>query len=193
MNFSKAEFLISAAGPGQFIRDGRGQVVFAGRSNVGKSSVINTLTGRKNLARVGNTPGKTEHVNYFSVDSRLLLVDLPGYGYSKRSASEKKRWAELMESYFRQFDVITMGVLVLDSRHEPTVLDKQMAAYFQQTCLPWAVLANKADKLKPTELEESLARIKRTLVLDDAVPLIPFSAVKGQGKTELASVISRVS
>ena len=191
MNFSNAEFLKSAAGPGQFIRDARGQIVFAGRSNVGKSSVINTLTGRKNLARVGNTPGKTTHVNYFAIDGKILLVDLPGYGYSKRSAAEKRRWADLMEAYFRQYDIITLGVLVVDARHEPTVLDRQMASYFQQTCVPWIVLANKADKLKPRELEGSLETIKRILVLDDSVALIPFSAEKRIGKAEFAGEIER--
>ena len=191
MNFLNAEFLKSAAEPEQFIRDSRGQVVFAGRSNVGKSSVINTLTGRKNLARVGNTPGKTTHVNYFAANEKVLLVDLPGYGYSKRSASEKRRWAGLMEAYFRQYSVITLGVLVLDARHAPTGLDRQMAAYFQQTCVPWAVLANKTDKLKPSEISDSLKTIKSTLVLDDSVALIPFSAEKKLGQAELAAEIER--
>lgn len=190
MNFGNAVFMKSAAGPEQFIHDARSQVVFAGRSNVGKSSVINTLTGRKNLARVGNTPGKTTHVNYFLIDEKFMLVDLPGYGYSKRSDAEKRRWADLMEAYFQQYDVITLGVLVVDIRHEPTVLDRQMAAYFQQTCVPWLVLANKADKLKAREIEGSLEAIKKTLVLDDSVALIPFSAEKGLGKAGLAAEIA---
>lgn len=193
MNFGNAEFVKSAASPAQFIQDGRGQVVFAGRSNVGKSSVINTLTGRKNLARVGNTPGKTSHVNYFLLDDRIYFVDLPGYGYSKRSVSEKQRWAELMEAYFQQFELIALGVLVVDARHEPSALDRQMAAYFQQTCLPWAVLANKADKLKPREVAESLERIRSALVLDESVPLIAFSAEKRDGKNAfLAELLRRI-
>ncbi len=193
MNFSNAVFLKSAAEPGQFIRDGRPQVVFAGRSNVGKSSVINALTGRRNLARVGNTPGKTTHVNYFSIDESFMLVDLPGYGYSKKSDAEKRRWAELMETYFKQYDAITLGVLVVDARHEPTELDRQMASYFQQTCVPWAVIANKTDKLKPREIEHSLETIKKTLVLDASVALIPFSAEKRAGRSELqAEILNRI-
>ena len=121
LNFNKAEFVRSAGEPKDFLRDGLPQFAFAGRSNVGKSSVINRLVGRKNLAYVGASPGKTTHINYFLIDQKAYLVDLPGYGYAKVSRSEKERWARLMETYFqREADAITTGVLIVDIRHKPT-------------------------------------------------------------------------
>jgi GTP-binding protein len=184
MNWGDAAFMLSAFAPEQFIRDGRPQVVFAGRSNVGKSSVINALTGRKSLARVGNAPGKTRSANYFLIDRQLYFVDLPGYGYAKVSHSIKDAWAVLMESFFQDFASISLGVLVVDARHTPSAQDRDMAAYFQQTCLPWMVLANKADKLKKSALDGRLADIRETLVLDDTVPLIAFSGETGLGKQQ---------
>ena len=125
LNFGKAEFARSAAAKEQFFWDGKPQFAFAGRSNVGKSSVINRLLNRKNLAYVGSSPGKTTQVNYFSVDNRAYLVDLPGYGYAKVSRAEKERWGRLMESYFQEAH-ITAGVLIVDIRHKPTVDDLTM-------------------------------------------------------------------
>ena len=109
MNFNKAEFILSAFSPAQFIKDKCPKIVFAGRSNVGKSSVINAIAGRKQLARVGNSPGKTRSVNYFKIENACYLVDLPGYGYAKVSHSIKEAWSELMEAYFQEFDQITLG------------------------------------------------------------------------------------
>lgn len=193
MNLNQAAFIRSAFSAEQFIHDGRPQIVFAGRSNVGKSSVINTLTGRKNLARVGNAPGKTRSANYFLIDGAFYLVDLPGYGYAKVGHKTKEAWAELMEIFFSELDRITLGVLVIDARHEPSAQDVEMAGYFQQTCVPWAVLANKADKLKKSETEASLSRIRQTLVLDESVPMIAFSGESGLGKRQAVDVIlSRV-
>jgi GTP-binding protein len=177
----KAEFILSAAGEKQFIRDGKKSVVFAGRSNVGKSSVINLLTGRKQLAKVGNTPGKTSYVNYFLVDDSFYFVDLPGYGYAKVSHSEKERWALLLEAFFSQPDNISLGVLVADARHKPTGLDIQMAELFRQTGKPFITLANKADKLKPSQLKSSVDVIAEQL---GAETVIPVSSVKGVGKKE---------
>ena len=185
----KAEFIKSAASPAQFIRDNLPKAVFAGRSNVGKSSVINRLTGAKGLAKVGKAPGKTAHVNYFLMDSRFYFVDLPGYGYAKVSKSEKDRWAKLIEAYFQDFSQITLGVMIVDIRHKPSALDKTMAEYFQQTCLPWMVIANKHDKLKPSQIEPSLEVIRETLVLDPAVALLPMSSEKGTGKDDVRNAI----
>ena len=117
INFNKAEFVLSAVKASTFIRDGKPQVTFAGRSNVGKSSVINRLLGRKNFARVGATPGKTNQINYFDIDGKIYFTDLPGYGYAKVSKEERDRWGRLMESYFAEPDLITLGVLIVDARH----------------------------------------------------------------------------
>ncbi|MCL2082169.1 MAG: ribosome biogenesis GTP-binding protein YihA/YsxC [Oscillospiraceae bacterium] len=178
----KAEFILSAAAERQFIRDDKAKIVFAGRSNVGKSSVINRLTGRKTLAKVGNSPGKTKFVNYFLIEDKFYFVDLPGYGYAKVSKGEKDRWAELIDGYFQEAGQITLGVMIVDIRHRPSRQDKTMAEYFQQTCLPLMVIANKSDKLKLSQIQHSLDCIRETLVLDPAVPLIPFSCEKGNGK-----------
>ena len=187
LNLNRAEFVLSAASPKDFIRDGRTQLVFAGRSNVGKSSLINKLLNRKNFARVGNTPGKTAHINYFRVDS-VYFVDLPGYGYAKVPKAERDRWARLMESYFRE-QLVTAGVLIVDARHTPTADDRTMADWFRGTGKPLIVAANKMDKLKKSEYEERLEDIRRTLELDAAVPLLLVSADNGTGRGELLNML----
>ena len=189
MNLQNAEFAISAATSSSFIRDGMPQIAFAGRSNVGKSSVINRLLLRKNLARVGEVPGKTVHVNYFRIDRKFYLVDLPGYGYAKVSKAEKERWAKLMESYFAEPEQMTLGVMVVDSRHKPTANDVTMAQWFFDTGRPFIVVANKLDKLKKREIEPNLAAIREGLGLGDEIPLIAFSAEKGEGREELLRYI----
>ena len=188
MNLHKAEFIRSAAHKKDFIHDGRPQITLAGRSNVGKSSVINRLLDRKNFARVGNAPGKTSHVNYFLIDQKLYFVDLPGYGYAKVSKAEKARWASLMEDYFSDGQ-ITIGLLIVDARHKPTADDQIMAQWFQEMECPFLVVANKRDKLKKSEVEGNLARIRETLRLTEREQLIPFSAEKGTGKQELLSIL----
>ena len=164
INFIKAEFVLSATTQNAFIRDGRPQVTFAGRSNVGKSSVINRLLNRKNFARVGATPGKTSQVNYFRIDGKLYFTDLPGYGYAKVSQAEKERWAKLMESYFQEeADRITTGVLIADIRHKPTANDLVMHDWFRQTGCPEIVVANKLDMLKKSQVEPALQLVRETL------------------------------
>jgi len=190
MNFSNAEFVKSAASERDFINDGRPQIVFAGRSNVGKSSVINRLTGRKNLARVGSTPGMTAHINYFLIDRTAYFADLPGYGYAKVSEGEKKRWAELLESYFAK-GLVSLGVMIVDSRHRPTADDVTMANWFKSTGCPLIVVANKSDKLKKSEIEPNIEMIKSALGVGEDVPVILFSAEKGTGRDELISEILR--
>lgn len=152
INFNKAEFILSAVQPGAFLRDGRPQVAFAGRSNVGKSSVINRLLNRKNFARVGATPGKTTQVNYFLIDGRIYFTDLPGYGYAKVSKEERDRWGRLMENYFQEQGLITLGVLIVDARHKPTADDVTMCTWFKESGCPLIVVANKLDKLKKMKL-----------------------------------------
>ena len=191
INYNKAEFIRSAVRPEAFIRDGRPQVTFAGRSNVGKSSVINRLLNRKNFARVGAAPGKTIHINYFKIDGAFYLVDLPGYGYAKVSKSERDRWGKLMETYFAHPELMTMGVMIVDSRHKPTADDCTMAQWFKDTGRPMVVVANKLDKLKKSEIEPNLQLIRDTLELEEQDCLVPFSAEKGTGKNELLSAISQ--
>jgi len=189
LNLNRTEFVRSAASSAQFIRSSLPAVVFAGKSNVGKSSVINRLLNRKNFARVGAAPGKTVHVNYFLADERLYLVDLPGYGYAKVSQAERERWARLMEAFFAAEDLFTLGVMIVDARHRPTADDETMAAWFKASGRRLVVVANKLDKLKKSEIEPNLARIRQTLALPDGVPIIPFSAEKGQGREQLLAEI----
>ena len=190
LNTQKVEFVRSASGPKDFPRESLPQVAFAGRSNVGKSSVINRLLNRKNFARVGSAPGKTVHINYFLVDEKLYLVDLPGYGYAQVSQAEKDRWARLIQSWFDDPTLMTLGVLIVDARHKPTANDVTMADYFKATGKPWVVVANKLDKLKKSEIEPHLALIRETLALPDGVEIVPFSAEKGTGREELLGLIT---
>ena len=188
MNFQNVEFLISAASPGAFPVRKLPEIAFAGKSNVGKSSVINRLLQRKNFARVGDKPGKTIHVNYFLVDNSCYLVDLPGYGFAKVSQAEKERWGKLMEDYFAA-GRITLGILIVDYRHPPTNNDITMANWFLESGCPFVVVANKLDKLKKSEYAPNLAIIRRDLALPESVPVIPFSAEKGDGRDALVKVI----
>lgn len=189
VNWNMAEFVRSAAKPADFPRDGLPQAVFAGRSNVGKSSVINRMLNRKNFARVGSAPGKTTHINYFLIDKKLYLVDLPGYGYAKVSKQERDRWGRLIEAWFADTDRMSLGVLIVDARHKPTADDHTMAEVFLRSGKPFIVIANKLDKLKKSEIERNLQRVRDTLALPDQVRVIPFSAEKGDGKAELLGLI----
>lgn len=189
LNINKAEFIKSAAAPSGFIRDALPNIVFSGKSNVGKSSVINRLLNRKNFARVGQSPGKTIHVNYFLIDKKVYFVDLPGYGYAKVSKAEREHWGKLMEQFFAIDGLIDLGVMIVDSRHKPTADDVTMAEWFKSTGCPLVVVANKADKLKKSEIEPNLELIRLTLGLDDSTPLILFSAEKGSGREALMSQI----
>lgn len=189
LNTNKAEFIKSAASASDFIRSEIPAIVFSGKSNVGKSSVINRLLCRKNFARVGQSPGKTIHVNYFLIDEKAYFVDLPGYGYAKVSRSEKERWGKLMESFFAAEGLITLGVMIVDSRHKPTDDDVTMAQWFAAAECPLVIVANKADKLKKSEIEPNLALIRTTLSLPDEVPVVLFSAEKGTGRDALMAEI----
>lgn len=188
MNFQNVDFLISAASARDFPANRLPEIAFAGKSNVGKSSVINRLLQRKNFARVGDKPGKTVHVNYFTLDRKCYLVDLPGYGFAKVSQSEKDRWGKLMEDYFAA-NRITLGILIVDYRHPPTNNDITMARWFLDSGCPFAVVANKMDKLKKSELEPNLQCIRHDLELPDSCPVIPFSAEKGDGRDALIKLI----
>ncbi len=189
VNFQNVSFVTSCASNAAMLRDGRPQVVFAGRSNVGKSSVLNCVLRRKNFARVGSQPGKTVHINYFNVDDKLYLVDLPGYGYARVSGDERRRWGALMEDFFQEPNLFTMGVLIVDSRHAPTADDVTMAEYFFDAGRPFVVVANKCDKLKKSEIEPNLERIRDVLGLDDDFPLLLYSCTAKVGRRELLGFI----
>ncbi len=188
MNFNNVEFLISAASNKQFPSNRLPEIAFAGKSNVGKSSVINRLLQRKNFARVGEKPGKTIHVNYFTIDKTCYFVDLPGYGFAKVSQAEKDRWGRLMEDYFAA-QRIDLGVLIVDARHAPTNNDITMANWFIQSGCPFVVVANKLDKLKKSEIVPNLQCIREDLELPDECKVIPFSAEKGTGRDDLIRLI----
>ena len=188
MNLHNAEFVRSVTSVADCPKDGLPQIAFAGKSNVGKSSVINKLLLRKNFARVGEAPGKTTHINFFRIDNKIYLVDLPGYGFAKVSQSEKERWGKLMEDYFAA-NRITLGILIVDYRHPPTNNDITMARWFLDSGCPFAVVANKMDKLKKSELVPNLQLIHQDLELPDSCPVIPFSAEKGDGRDALVKLI----
>lgn len=188
INLNQAVFLRSAVKREDFPTDNSPQIVFAGKSNVGKSSVINRLLGRKNFARVSTQPGKTIHINYFEIDKQLYLVDLPGYGYARVSKAEQLRWGRLMEEYFA-CDLITLGVQIVDIRHKPTKDDIIMTEWFRASGKPWVIIANKLDKIKKSQLEDSLNVIRETLLLSLETPIIPFSAEKGTGRAEVLPLL----
>ncbi len=188
MNFQKVEFVKSAATIEGLPPASMPEIAFAGKSNVGKSSVINRILQRKNFARVGEAPGKTTHANYFNVDQKCYFVDLPGYGYAKVPMAEKERWGRLMEAYFAS-NRITLGIMIVDARHAPTNNDIIMADCFIQTGCPFVVVANKMDKLKKSEIQKNLATIREDLELPEECVLIPFSAEKGTGRDELVKII----
>ena len=191
LNVNRAEFVKSAAAPAQFIGSSIPAVAFAGKSNVGKSSVINRLLNRKNFARVGAAPGKTIHVNYFLIDGRLYLIDLPGYGYAKVSQAERERWGKLMEDFFAA-GLFQLGVMIVDARHKPTADDVTMAEWFKSAPGKFVVVANKLDKLKKSEIEPDLKLIRERLAVPENVLLIPFSAEKGQGRETLLAEIEKL-
>lgn len=188
MNLHNVEFLISAAAPKDFPKDRLPEIAFAGKSNVGKSSVINRILNRKNFARVGEKPGKTIHVNYFTIDKQCYFVDLPGYGYAQVSQKEKERWGKLMEDYFAA-GRIDLGVMIVDHRHAPTNNDITMARWFIDSGCPFVVVANKLDKVKKSQVQSTLETIRQDLELPEGCPIISFSAEKGNGKDALVRLI----
>ena len=188
INLQKVEFLRSAADLSGLPKDGLPQIVFAGRSNVGKSSIINCLLGRKNLARTSATPGKTANINLYFIDGKLYFTDLPGYGFAQVSQGERQRWGRMMDEYFSSCRDIALGVLAVDLRHRPTADDIAMAEVFRDLKLPFVICANKADKLKNSQLEACTAVAAEALSARPA-DILRFSAEKGTGKQELLNII----
>ena len=189
MNYNKADFIASYGISSQLPDSDRPELSFSGRSNVGKSSVINRLLGRKNFARVGATPGKTNQINYFDIDGKIYFTDLPGYGYAKVSKEERDRWGRLMESYFAEPDLITLGVLIVDARHKPTADDVTMCDWFKGTGCPVIVVANKLDKLKKSEMAARKEEFERICAPYGCQAVVLTSAENGLGMDELRALL----
>ncbi len=172
----------------QFPRDGKVQIALSGRSNVGKSSLINTLIGRKSFARTSAQPGKTITINFYDVDRHLFLVDLPGYGYAKRTFEEKQKWSALTEGYFtsnKNIDLLCLVVQLIDSRVGPTEDDRNMLAYLSDAGLPHIVVATKVDKLNTTERNQFVNSIRKDPSVNNAGCIILYSSETGAGRNEL--------
>lgn len=189
MNFNKAAFEFAAGKASQLPPTDLPEVVFSGRSNVGKSSLINKLTNRKALARVSATPGKTGTINFFNVEA-FHLVDLPGYGYAKVSKLEKQRWAELVEGYFNQERNFCLIVQIVDMRHPPTRDDMHMLEFLKATGFPFVIVLTKKDKLKKTQQQQRLESLKTELEDFGEIPIFPFSALNGEGTEEIKEYIT---
>lgn len=189
MNFNKAEFDRSFGISSQLPISDKPEITFAGRSNVGKSSLLNKLFNRKNLARVSSVPGKTVTINFYNVDGQRF-VDLPGYGYAKISKQERDRFGELMEGYFQSGRKINLVIQLIDMRHKPSADDYGMISFMEQMNLPFIVVLTKADKLKKKEYERRVNSISEELN-NPEYPVIPFSAVTGQGVEEIKSLIEQ--
>ena len=193
LNLNKAEFLKSAVSPSGFLAADLPCIVFAGKSNVGKSSVINRLLNRRNFARVGSQPGKTVHVNYFCIDRRAYFVDLPGYGYAKVSHGEKERWGDLIETYFNSERRIGLVFQLIDMRHAPTKDDLMMVDFLIENEFPFVVVLTKKDKLSKKQQEERLRALQTELPCADQIHMVPFSAMNGDGVEELRAIIDEIS
>lgn len=192
MEIKQAEFITSAVSPNQYPKDNKIEIAFVGRSNVGKSSLINTLTNRRKLVKVSSTPGKTRLVNFFLINNNFYFVDLPGYGYAKVSKSEKQSWGKVIETYLNQREQLKRIILLVDCRHKPTQDDITMYNWVKYYGYDYTVVATKVDKLKRSELVKNLKLIRETLKLDKEDELFTFSSLKKQGKEELLDLFDRV-
>ena len=185
MEIKQAEFTTSAVKPGQYPEDGRVEIAFVGRSNVGKSSLINTVTNRRKLVKVSQTPGKTRLINFFIINNQFYFVDLPGYGYAKVSKSEQAKWGGMMEQYLINRPQLKKVALLVDCRHKPTGDDVMMYEWIKHYGYQVIVVATKKDKLNKSELQRSAKGIKETLKLNPEDNLVFFSSLKKEGKEEL--------
>ena len=194
LNLNAVSLRISAGLPRQFPTDPMVQIAFSGRSNVGKSSLINSLLGRKSLARVSSSPGKTITINFYDVDKKLFLVDLPGYGFAKRPPTDREQWSALTDGYFTKnpnFDLVKLVIQLIDSRVGPTKDDEMMLSFLSQMQIPFLVVATKADKLNVTERKKSEALLRNHPDIPTDTPIIFYSSLKAEGKTELWNQIYR--
>jgi GTP-binding protein len=186
---NQSEFVISAVGPDQYPQDALPEVALAGRSNVGKSSMINRLINRKNLARKSATPGKTQTLNYYRINTDLYFVDFPGYGYAKVSKSLREQWGKMIERYLQEREVLKLVIIVVDLRHPPSKDDQAMYDWLLHFKIPRCVVATKADKIPKGKWDKHCKIVKETLHMDPTDPIIMFSSEMGLGKDELWHVI----
>lgn len=192
MNINNAKFEKGAVKPDQYPDNDIPEITFVGRSNVGKSSLINALLNRKNLAKVASKPGRTREINFYNIDDTVYFVDLPGYGYAKVSKDVKSAWGESIETYLNTSKKLKLIIMVVDIRISPTEDDKMMNRWLANSSLPYIVVATKADKITRSKLKERLLDISSTLELDDNIPLIPFSAETKQGREDIMNYITSV-
>ena len=192
LKINKSELEAVAVRPAQHPPDGPAEIAFAGRSNVGKSSLLNLLTGRKNLARVSGAPGKTRTINFYRINDRFRIVDLPGYGYAQVSKSVTEDWGQMMERYLGTREGLRCVIQLVDIRHAPTRQDLQMYEYLRHYGLDGIVVATKADKVSRNEQAKNLAGIRKELKLGPEDILLPVSALKRTGTEQLLDVIEKV-
>lgn len=192
LNYNKAEYVASYGTYSQIPRGDRVEIAFAGHSNVGKSTLINKLFNRKNLARVSSVPGKTATINFYGLEN-IYFVDLPGYGYAKVAKTEKERWAKLMEGYFASDRDIALVFSLVDMRHPPTADDIQMINFLIDNEFPFVVVCTKSDKLSRRQQEERLEALKTELPYGDEITIIPFSAKTGEGVDEIKAIIEEMN
>lgn len=191
MKVTKAEFVISAVGPAQYPDDALPEIALAGRSNVGKSSLINRMINRKNLARTSSTPGKTQHLNYYRINDEVYFVDFPGYGYAKVSKTQREVWGKMIEKYLLERDTLKLVLQVIDMRHPPSKDDELMYDWLKHYDLPVCVVCTKADKIPKSRWQKHIKIIKDALVMRAGDALIMFSSEEGIGRDELWSHIQQ--
>lgn len=185
MKLTSAEFAGSATGPRGFPRDRQPEIAFAGRSNVGKSSLLNRLLGRRKLARVSRTPGRTQTINFYRINGAFYFVDLPGYGYARVSERVRRSWAPMVEGYLQGREVLKVVVMIVDARHPPTPLDQEMRAWLRAARIPHLVVLTKVDKVKRGARRRSREDAAAALEIRDPQDVLLFSAVTGEGEREL--------
>lgn len=185
MKIESAEFVLSAGGLRECPVDGRVEIAMSGRSNVGKSSLLNSLFARKRLAKVSGTPGKTQRLNYFLVNGRFYVVDLPGYGFAQAPAKSRNEWSRMMQEYLRKRRELVAVAQLVDSRHAPSREDCEMVQWLRDERLPFCLVGTKSDKLAPTKRAPALRAIARELGLPEAHPMVAYSSETGDGRLEL--------
>ena len=190
MKVNQAEFVISAVGPGQYPDDALPEIALAGRSNVGKSSLINRMINRKNLARTSSTPGKTQHLNYYRINEDLYFVDFPGYGYAKVSKTQRQAWGSMIENYLLERETLRLILLIIDLRHPPSKDDELMYDWLKHHDLPVCVVATKADKIPKSRWQKHMKIIREALVMRAGDQLMLFSSEAGIGRDELWAQIN---